>query len=304
MNRRQIDALLKKIESTEHGGNERVKEIVNRLVRDLFYLIEDLDVQPDEFWKTMDYLTQAGKNQEYGLIAPGLGFEHFLDLRMDEAEMLAGIKGGTPRTIEGPLYVAGAPVSNGFARLDDGKEVDKGETLFMEGQVTDLNGKPIPNALVEVWHANLDGRYSFFDPSQTDFNHRRSIVTDVNGRYQFRTIIPNGYSVPPNGSTEQLLKALGRHGTRPAHIHYFISAAGYRKLTTQINIEGDPYLWDDFAFATREGLVPAIKRITNSQAKVRFGLDKAVAISEFNVQLHPVSKDIFDADIERARVGA
>ena len=123
MNRRQIDALLKKIESTEHGGDERVKEIVNRLVRDLFYLIEDLDVQPSEFWKAMDFLTQAGKNQEYGLIAPGLGFEHFLDLRMDEADMLAGIKGGTPRTIDGPLYVAGAPVSNGFARLDDGKEM-------------------------------------------------------------------------------------------------------------------------------------------------------------------------------------
>jgi catechol 1,2-dioxygenase len=48
---------------------------------------------------------------------------------------------------------------------------------------------------------------------------------------------------------------VGRHGNRPSHVHYFVSAPGYRKLTTQFNIEGDKYLWDDFAFATREGLI-------------------------------------------------
>jgi catechol 1,2-dioxygenase len=29
---------------------------------------------------------------------------------------------------------------------------------------------------------------------------------------------------------------------------------------TQINIDGDPYPWDDFAFATRDGLVPEVKK--------------------------------------------
>ncbi len=53
---------------------------------------------------------------------------------------------------------------------------------------------------------------------------------------------------PPDGTTQALLNKLGRHGNRPSHVHYFISAPGYRKLTTQFNIEGDQYLWDDFAF--------------------------------------------------------
>ena len=51
-----------------------------------------------------------------------------------------------------------------------------------------------------------------------------------------------------------------RHGQRPAHIHFFVSAPGHRHLTTQINIAGDKYLYDDFAFATREGLIPKIAR--------------------------------------------
>jgi catechol 1,2-dioxygenase len=60
----------------------------------------------------------------------------------------------------------------------------------------------------------------------------------------------------PKFVTEPSLDHLGRHGHRPAHIHFFVSAPGYRKLTTQINIDGDEYLHDDFAFATRDELIP------------------------------------------------
>ena len=259
MNHQAIDALLKTIDdSATSEGNPRTKAIVSRVLRDLFYTIEDLDVQPDEFWTALNYLGEAGKSGELGLLAAGLGFEHFLDLRMDEAEAKAGIEGGTPRTIEGPLYVAGAPESVGHARLDDG--TDPGETLVMRGRVTGEDGTPVKDALVEVWHANHLGNYSYFDASQSAFNLRRTIRTDSAGNYSFTSVVPVGYSVPPAGKTQQVLDQLGRHGHRPAHIHFFVSAPGYRKLTTQINIDGDPYLWDDFAFATRDGLVPELDR--------------------------------------------
>jgi catechol 1,2-dioxygenase len=248
----------------------------------------------------MDYLTKAGQNNEWGLIAPGMGFEHLLDLRMDEAEIRAGLVGGTPRTIEGPLYVAGAPVVSGFARLDDGTEEDKGEILFMQGQACDLDNNPIPHAQVEVWHANLDGFYSYFGPPQTPFNLRRTIITDENGRYQFRSIIPSGYSVPPQGSTDVLLQAMGRHGNRPAHVHFFVTAPGYRKLTTQINIDGDPYLWDDFAFGSREGLVPTINRLTAEEAKVKYGMDRAVASIDFSFNMYAEKSDVFKPEVDRS----
>ena len=306
MTRAQIDGLLQKIESTEkiEAGSERAKAIVNRILRDLFYTIEDLDIQPDEVWTAVNFLTQAGQNGEYGLIAAGLGLEHFLDLRMDEEEEKAGMTGGTPRTIEGPLYVAGAPKSKGFARLDDGTEVEQGEVFFMQGKVLDENNNPIPNAIVEVWHANLKGNYSYFDQSQSDFNLRRTIETDENGNYQFRSILPSGYAVPPGGSTETLLSAIGRHGNRPSHVHFFVSAPGCRKLTTQINFEGDPYLWDDFAFATREGLVPDLTVITDAEKIKEKGLDKPFSSIDFDFTLHKEIEGIHDAEVERLRAEA
>lgn len=305
MTREQIDAFLNKIEGTETlGGNERVKLIVNRIVRDLYYTIEDLDIQPDEFWTAVNFLTEAGKAGEYGLIAAGLGLEHFLDLRMDEAEAKAGLTGGTPRTIEGPLYVTGAPHAIGFARLDDGTEVNEGEIYFMQGKVLDDDGSPIANATVEVWHANLKGTYSFFDQSQSPFNLRRTIETDHEGKYQFRSILPSGYSVPPNGSTDTLLKAVGRHGNRPAHVHFFISAPHHRKLTTQINIEGDPYLWDDFAFATREGLVPSIVKVNDPEKIKEKGLEKPYSNINFDFTLHRETPKVHDTEVERVRAEA
>lgn len=303
MDKNAIDALLRKIESTEtDSGNPRVQQIVNHIVRDLFATIDKFDVQPDEFWSAMSYLTEAGRSGEYGLIAAGLGFEHFLDLRTDEEEARRGLAGGTPRTIEGPLYVAGAPESVGFARLDQDEQ--PGEVLFMQGQVRGADGQPLKDAVVEVWHANHLGGYSFFDPSQSPFNLRRTIRTDDQGRYRFRSKVPVGYSVPPNGATDKLLKALGRHGTRPAHIHFFVTAPGHRKLTTQINIDGDPYLWDDFAFATRDGLVPAVVRVDDT-AKLRAQeVDAPYQSIDFDFDLHAQRDDLPVDHVERAHFTA
>src|SRR5437660_5424607 len=127
-------------------GNPRLKQVVNRLLIDLMVAIDDLDISMDEFWTGIAYLTQAGTQNEFGLIVPGVVLEHFLDLRLDEAERRAGLTGGTTRTIEGPLYIAGAPLSNAEARLDDG--TDDGEALFMEGQVRDPSCKPIACSFV------------------------------------------------------------------------------------------------------------------------------------------------------------
>jgi len=173
-----VKDLLRKVSGLDNDkGDARLKSIVHRVVSDLFRTIEEFDVQPDEFWSAMSYLTSLGQANETGLLVPGLGLETFIDMRTDAAERKAGIEGGTPRTIEGPLYVAGAPLSKGEARLDDGS--DRGETLFVDGQVRDTGGKPIAGAVVDVWHANPLGGYSFFDPSQPKYNLRRRIETDV-----------------------------------------------------------------------------------------------------------------------------
>jgi catechol 1,2-dioxygenase len=252
-----VQALLDKLSGQDvAAGDPRLKAILRRIVGDLFATIDAFDIRDDEFWTALNFA--AAGSAEFGLWAAGLGIERFLDLRRDAADAAAGRDGGTPRTIEGPLYVAGAPVEHGFVRLDDGAE--PGEVLIVRGQVRGADGQPIEGARVEAWHANTLGNYSYFDPTQSAFNLRRTIITGADGRYGFRTITPSGYGCPPEGSTQAILTAVGRHGRRPAHIHFFVSAPGHRHLTTQINIDGDPYLRDDFAFATKEELIPAITR--------------------------------------------
>ena len=63
----------------------------------------------------------------------------------------------------------------------------------MSGYVRDENGNPIPGAKVEVWHCNLRGMYSHFDSSQPEFNLRRAIITDAEGKYEFKSLTVADY---------------------------------------------------------------------------------------------------------------
>lgn len=284
-------------------GSPRAKEIIHRILSDLYKAIEDLNITPDEYWAGVAYLNRLGTSSEAGLLSPGLGFDRYLDMRMDAEDEAKGVENGTPRTIEGPLYVSGAPVEHGFARLDDGSDAD-GHTLIMHGTVRSADGAPIPGAKVEVWHCNTKGFYSHFDPTgeQVPFNMRRTIIADDQGQYRFQSIVPHGYGCPPDGPTQELLNLLGRHGNRPAHIHFFISADGHRKLTTQINIDGDPLLNDDFAYATREGLVPPVIERTDEASIKANGLSGPFAEIEFDVTLSALVDGEDNQIVERARL--
>ena len=306
MEHAKIDALVNKMNVDTATGpvDARVQQVVIRLLNDLFKAIEDLDITPSEVWKGLEYMTDAGQANELGLLAAGLGLEHFLDLRADEADAKAGIHGGTPRTIEGPLYVAGAPESVGFARMDDGSESDTLDTLYIEGVVKDTEGNVIEGAKVEIWHANGLGTYSFFDKRQSEFNLRRTIIADNAGHYLAQTTMPVGYGCPPEGTTQALLNKLGRHGNRPSHVHYFVSAPGYRKLTTQFNIEGDQYLWDDFAFATRDGLVAVAVDVTDPAELQRLGASAPVKYISFNVELVKDKEAAPTSEVDRRRAAA
>ena len=306
MEHAKIDALVNKMNVDTATGpvDARVQQVVIRLLSDLFKAIEDLDITPSEVWKGLEYMTDAGQANELGLLAAGLGLEHFLDLRADEADAKAGIHGGTPRTIEGPLYVAGAPESVGFARMDDGSESDTLDTLYFEGVVKDTEGNVIEGAKVEIWHANGLGTYSFFDKRQSEFNLRRTILADKAGHYLAQTTMPVGYGCPPEGTTQALLNKLGRHGNRPSHVHYFVSAPGYRKLTTQFNIEGDQYLWDDFAFATRDGLVAVAVDVSDAAELQRLGATAPVKHITFNVELVKDQATAPTSEVDRRRVAA
>jgi catechol 1,2-dioxygenase len=274
------------------GGSPRLKAVVRDVLGALAAIIERHDISEDEFWSALVFL-QKGAG-EFGLMAPGLGIEHFLDLHMDAKDAEAGRTGGTPRTIEGPLYVANAPLVDGdLSRTNDvnlSTDPDDTETLTMSGRVTGPDGEPVAGAILHVWHANSKGFYSHFDPTgeQSPFNNRRRIKLGADGRYGFRSKMPRGYSCPPGGATEALMQALGRHGDRPAHVHFFIEAPGYRTLTTQINFGDDPRAHDDFAFGTREGLLPVPDRRSGApEIHFDFVLQRAASAADEGFSARP-----------------
>ena len=287
------------------GGNPRLKAILERILSDLFYTMSDFDVTADEAWAAISYLTKVGKADEAGLLAPGLGIEHFIDVLTDAAEARAGLKGGTPRTIEGPLYIAGAPQSDGFARLDDGSDIS-GRVLIVEGVIRDLAGAPVAGAMVDVWHANKDGFYSHFDPTgkEKPFNLRRRIRAGADGKYKFRTMVPKGYGCPPGGPTDTLLGQLGRHAQRPSHVHFFVSADGCRKLTTQFNLSDDPLTYDDFAFATKKELVADPLPVTDPAKIAANGLNAPYTEIRFDFTLQKEVAAARTAEVHRERVSA
>src|SRR5262245_1408390 len=102
-----VQQLLDRVNTSRHAdGNERVRKITARLVSDLFRTIDEMDVSADEFWAAADWLGRLGASGQMGLITAGLGFDRLLDIRADEADHRAGrINDGTPRAIEGPLYI-------------------------------------------------------------------------------------------------------------------------------------------------------------------------------------------------------
>lgn len=269
------------------AGNARVQTVTRRIVGDLFRTIDELDVSPEEFWRAVDWLGRLGASGQAGLITAGLGFDRLLDIRADEADAKASRAAGTPRAIEGPLYIPGAPLARHEVRLDEGEP--RGEVMVMEGRVLDTDGQPVAGALVDVWHCNEMGRYSHFDPDQAPYSLRRKIETDTQGRYRFRSFLPPGYAIPPESPTSELFAALGRHGNRPAHIHFLIAAPKVRTLTTQINIPGDTFIDDDFAFATRDGLIVELERGTSPAGYESLGVKAPFTRVRFDFVVQPAA---------------
>lgn len=273
------------------NANPRVQKITARIVGDLFRAIDDLDIQPDEFWAGVDWLGRLGAAGQMGLITAGLGFDRLLDIRLDEADERAGRLEGTPRAIEGPLYIAGAPLSKYETRVDEEGDAKRGETMVMEGRVVDVKGKPVAGAIVDVWHANELGRYSHFDPDQAEYALRRRIETDEQGRYRFRSFLPPGYAIPPDSPTSEIFSAIGRHGNRPAHIHFLVTARGLRTLTTQVNVPGDSFIDDDFAFATRDGLILKLEPNTPAAGYESLGVKEPFTRVPFDFVMQPAADD-------------
>lgn len=138
----------------------------------------------------------------------------------------------TPAQTEGPFYPKHEQADKDLdlTLIQGHTERAQGEVVYVSGQVLGDDFKPVPGALVDVWQANVHGRYHHEDdpntaPLDEHFQGWGQIKADDQGRYSFKTIIPGAYPAENDWM-------------RPPHIHFKVSKRGYHELTTQMYFAG------------------------------------------------------------------
>lgn len=188
---------------------------------------------------------------------------------------------GSHACIQGPYFVQNAPnVAETLAIRDQDADHPK---MVMRGKVTGLNGQPVAGAVIDVWHATPDGKYSGIHDNIPPQYYRGKITTAADGSYECRSILPVPYQIPNAGPTGELLETYMQwHSWRPAHIHYWIHADGMRDLISQAYFEGDQYIDDDCCNGGgSEFMVPEVYEGDVRVMEVNFTLDpRAEAGSE------------------------
>jgi protocatechuate 3,4-dioxygenase, beta subunit len=145
----------------------------------------------------------------------------------------------TPSQTEGPFYPVELPKDSDYDLLQNGAlAYSRGQPSWVEGVVTDLQGKPVAGAQVEIWQCDEAGHYHHpGDGGRADkaFQGFGKVVVGSDGQYRFRTIRPVAY------------------GGRAPHIHVKVKLATRELLTTQLYVQGDPGNERDFLWRNLRG---------------------------------------------------
>jgi hydroxyquinol 1,2-dioxygenase len=168
----------------------------------------------------------------------------------------------TPATVLGPFHIDGSP-ELGYAG-DMAVDIE-GDPLYIHGVVRDLEGKPVPDAVLDVWQADGDGAYE----AQLDVDEARlrgKFASRDDGTYCVRTITPKGYTIPMDGTVGDLIGRTDISHFRPAHVHFLVTAPGFEPLITHLFQQGARYLDSDVVFGTKEQLVVPFARQESATA--------------------------------------
>lgn len=181
-----------------------------------------------------------------------------------QAPLAGAPRAPTPAQTEGPFYPVQRPADDD-ADLVRVRGVDaqaSGTVLHVQGRVLDLQGRPLANARVELWQADAQGLYRHpRAPSQRrvdpGFQGYGQVLTDADGRWRFRTLVP------------------GRYPGRTPHLHFKL-AGGTQVLTTQAYFAGDPGNAGDFLLralteAQRQALTMVLQDAPGLEPGARLG---------------------------------
>jgi hydroxyquinol 1,2-dioxygenase len=245
-------------------ADPRLKQVMGSLVRHLHAFVRDVQLTEAEWEQGIGFLTDTGhrctgKRQEFILLSDTLGVS-MLVTAMNQSRPAAATEAtvfGPFHTDDAPALADGADLADGASGPDAGRSGRApGRPLWAEIEVTDLEGRPLAGAEVDIWQADAEGLYDVQRPELGEQRRARAVMfTDALGQLRFRGLVPTPYPVPTDGPVGRMLLATGRHPWRPAHVHFRIRAEGYATLITHLFRDPDPYLDSDVVFGVRSSLV-------------------------------------------------
>src|SRR5256885_7804932 len=139
----------------------RLRHIMLSLISHLHAFVKDVQLTEAEWFQAIEILTEAGKmcsdkRQEFILFSDTLGVSMVVDL-LDHRKP----DGATESTVFGPFHRLGSPempMGGNIAHRDR-----TGTPTLVRGRVLDLDGKPVANALLDVWQTQSNGLYDAQD---------------------------------------------------------------------------------------------------------------------------------------------
>ena len=274
------------LRSVEGAADPRSKAVFTALIKHLHAFVREVEPTEAEWWQAVQFLTRVGqtcdeRRQEFVLLSDTLGVSMLVDAINHRPDHAA-----TESTVLGPFYRDGArELPYGASISQD----DLGEPAVLTGHVRSADGAPLPNALLDVWETNEHGFYEQQDPSQPEMNLRGRFRTDAAGRYKILAIKPVSYPIPDDGPVGQMLRALGRHPFRPAHIHFIVSAEDHLPVTTHLFVKGDSYLESDAVFGTKDSLVVDFVRHDSPTEAEQHGVRAPFYTVEYDFVLRPAT---------------
>ena len=264
--------------------NPRLKEVLIALVTHLHDFAREVKLTEAEWMAGIEFMTatghkSTGNRQEFILLSDTLGISILVDLLSHRKPA-----GATETTVIGPFFRDGAPElppGGNMATADP-----TGQPTLISGRVTDMEGKPVANALLDVWQSSSEGLYDSQMGEGEELHMRAKYHTDADGNYLVRTSRPKHYPVPTDGPVGRMLELTDRHPWRPAHVHFVISAPGYETLVTHIFDRASKYLDSDTVFAVKDSLITDFaEQTTQDETAKRLGVQTPYAAVRYDFVL-------------------
>jgi catechol 1,2-dioxygenase len=265
--------------SRSHFDKPRLNQLFDDLNATLKDFIREHHVTYEEFHRGLVFLTEVGEKGETPLL-----FDVFLESTVDQVNNSE--RGGTATAVEGPFYLRDMPEMKSPCVVPH-RENEPGEVLVFSGTVRSTDGKALPGAIVDFWQADAEGNYSHFNiaKEKAPFNLRARVKAENDGRFEIQTWVPSSYEIPKGGPTGALLKALGQHAWRPAHLHALVQHPECEDLMTQIFLQGDKWIESDVVGAVKDSLVAAMVKHDDPGEIAKRGLKAPFYTLEFDFVL-------------------